>query len=167
MAEAVVSIALETLRDLLLEEGRLLVGVGREVKALQTQLKEIKCLLKDADSKKHQSETIRNWLTQIRDLAYRAEDVILEYAVRISSEQHPPRHRRRFKRLLHTFSHFYGCFSLHQLGSEISDIKSELARLTSNMKAYSIIDRGESSGNRNWSRKHVFVILMCLRGICL
>ena len=85
MAEAIVAVALETLRDLLVEEGRLLVGVGGKVKALQTQLKEIKCLLRDADRRHHKCETVRNWLSQIRDLSYRAEGVILEYAVRISA----------------------------------------------------------------------------------
>lgn len=156
MAEAVVSVALETLRDLLLEEGRLLAGVGREVKALQTKLKEIKYLLKDADAKQHKSESVRNWLAEIRDLAYRAEDAILEYAVRISSDQRP----RGIKLLLCRFSRvFQDCYSLHQLGSEISDIKSELARVTFNMRDYgimSIIDGGGSSGSsgdRNWKRK--------------
>ncbi|KAG6428157.1 hypothetical protein SASPL_112406 [Salvia splendens] len=66
MEEAVVAVALGTLRDLLLEEGRLIVGVGGQV---QVQLKEIKCLLRDAASKQHQSQThaflVRNLKSKI------------------------------------------------------------------------------------------------------
>lgn len=152
MEEAVVAVALETLRDLLLEEGRLLVGVGGQVQTLQVQLKEIKCLLRDAASKQHQSQTVRNWLSQIRDLSYRAEDVILEYATRISSDGR----RRGLKLFLRRFSRaLHLCYSLHQLGSEIADIKSDLARVTDDMKSYGIsrIIDGEGSSVQNWARK--------------
>ncbi|XP_057778257.1 cytochrome P450 71B25-like [Salvia miltiorrhiza] len=80
MAEAVVSTALETLRDLLLEEARFLYGVGDEVKEIEIQLKEMKCLLKDADSRRHENETILNWISEIKDLVYRAEAAIERHA---------------------------------------------------------------------------------------
>ncbi|KAL1555880.1 putative disease resistance protein [Salvia divinorum] len=73
MAEAVLSIALQTIRDLLLEEGRFLAGVADQVKELQRQLKEMKCFLEDADKRRHESRTISNWITEIRDLVYRSE----------------------------------------------------------------------------------------------
>ncbi|XP_057766252.1 probable disease resistance protein At1g58602 [Salvia miltiorrhiza] len=155
MVEAVVSVALETLGALLLEEGKLLVGVGGQVKALQKQLQEIKCFLKDADTKQHKSETVRNWLSQIRDLSYRAEDVILEYAVGISFD----RRRRGLKLFLRRFSGALNmCYSLHQLGSEMVEIKSELADVIAKMESYgirSIIDGGGGSaaGDQNWARK--------------
>ena len=107
----------------------MLVGVGGKVKALQTQLKQIKCLLRDADRRHHKCETVRNWLSQIRDLSYRTEGVILEYAVRISADGR----RRGFKLFLLRL-----CFSLHRLGSEISYIRSELASLSGDMNAYGI-----------------------------
>lgn len=103
MAVAVVSVALKIVGDLLLIEGRFLFGVSDELKALQTQLKEIKCLLKDADTKQHKSESVRNWIAMIRDLAYRAEDVIATYS------DGP---RRGLGRLLHRFSGVLNCYSL-------------------------------------------------------
>lgn len=74
MAEAVVSFALEEIRYLLVEEGKLLCGVGDEVKALETQLKEMKYLLKDADKTRHETKTVAHHIATIRDLAYRAEE---------------------------------------------------------------------------------------------
>ncbi|KAH6796397.1 hypothetical protein C2S51_037383 [Perilla frutescens var. frutescens] len=154
MAEAVVSIALKTIGDLLLEEGKFLLGVEDEVRTLQTQLKEVKCFLKDAGGKQHKSESVRNWMAEIRDLAYRAEDAIAAYAVRSSSD------RRRRRRLLGGPTTVLSrCYSYHQLGSEISNIISELARVTKNMDQYgirSIIDGAGSesdSPNQNWERR--------------
>ncbi|XP_057802225.1 probable disease resistance protein At1g58602 [Salvia miltiorrhiza] len=177
MAEEVVSIALGTLRDLLLEEARFLSGVGDQVRELEIQLKEMKCLLEDADKRRHESKTISNWISEIRDLAYRAESAIELHAARVSSR----RSRRGLRQLIRRYSCiFEECYSIHQLGSEIAKIKSDLGRVTQDMRAYginNIIDLGEghsqaqgttlpSSGsisgagessaadnNKTWSRK--------------
>ncbi|KAH6804219.1 hypothetical protein C2S51_032466 [Perilla frutescens var. frutescens] len=146
MAEAAVSVALKTIGDLLLEEGKFLLGVGGEVKALQTKLKEAKCILKDAATNQHRSECVRNWVVEMRDISYRAEDAIAAYAVRSSSDGR----RRLLSR----------CYSHRQLASEISDIISDLARVTNSMQEYGmrcIIDgpaESESDNqNVNWGRK--------------
>ncbi|KAH6812814.1 hypothetical protein C2S51_021832 [Perilla frutescens var. frutescens] len=140
MAEAGVSIALQTLTDLLIEKGKLLFAVGGEVKALQTQLEEIKCFLQDADTKKldfsydkkqHESKTVRKWIAEIRDLAYRAEDVVVEYSVRMSSSSSSDGWGRR---LLHGCSGVRHSSSLLQLSSEMLHIKSELERITKAME---------------------------------
>ncbi|KAH6812702.1 hypothetical protein C2S51_021720 [Perilla frutescens var. frutescens] len=131
MAEAVVSIALQTLGDLLIEKGKLLFGVGGKVKALQTQLEEIKCFLQDADRKQHESKTVRKWIAEIRDLAYRSEDVVAEYSIRMSSSSSSDGWGRR---LLHGCSGVRHSSSLLQLSSEMSHIKSELERITKAME---------------------------------
>ncbi|KAH6767768.1 hypothetical protein C2S52_018751 [Perilla frutescens var. hirtella] len=154
MAEAVVSIALQTFRDLLIEKSKLLFAVAGEVKALQTQLKEIKCFLEDADRKQHESKIVRNWIAEIRDLAYRSEDVVAEYSVRMSSSSSSDGWGRR---VLHRFSGVRHSSSLYQLSSEMLLIKSELARITKAMEGYGInrvIDGAAISGdNQNLARK--------------
>ncbi|XP_057775852.1 putative disease resistance protein At1g50180 [Salvia miltiorrhiza] len=152
MAEAVVSIALGTLRSLLLEDGKFLYGVGDGVKELEIQLKEMKCFLEDADRRRHESKTIFNWISEIKELAYRAESAIERHAARVSSR----RSRRGLRRYSCILEEYH---SIHQLGSEISKIKSHLGRVTKDMRAYginNIIDRGEGSAlnnNKNWLRK--------------
>lgn len=69
------------------------------MKALETQLKEMKCLLEDADRRQHESKSIANWIAEIRDLAYRSEDVIETYATEVSSKR-----GRGLKKLLCRFS---------------------------------------------------------------
>ncbi|XP_047952712.1 putative disease resistance protein At1g50180, partial [Salvia hispanica] len=157
MAEAVVSIALETIRDLLLEEGRFLAGVGNQVKELQSQLKEMKCFLQDADKRRHESSTISNWISEIRDLVYRSESAIERHAAyQVSSR------RRGLKQFVRKYSCILtDCYSLHQLGSEISQITSNLERINKDMQEKGITrsilinpkGEGESSTGNNMSRK--------------
>ncbi|XP_057781263.1 probable disease resistance protein At1g58602 [Salvia miltiorrhiza] len=157
MAEAVVSMALETLRDLLLEEARFLYGVSDEVKELEIQLKEMKCLLKDADRRRHESETILNWISEIKDLVYRAEAAIERHA----AYQVLARRRRGLRQLVRRCScSLEEGYSLHQLGSEISPIKSRLERINKEMIESGIkksiinnTDGGESSSANNRARK--------------
>ncbi|XP_047949519.1 putative disease resistance protein At1g50180 [Salvia hispanica] len=157
MAEAAVSIALETIRDLLLEEGRFLAGVADQVKELERQLKEMKCFLKDADKRRHESSTIFNWISEIRDLVYRSESAIERHAAyQVSSR------RRSLRQFVRKYSCILtDCNSLHQLGSEISQITSSLERISKAMQENgikrSIImnpnGERESSGGNNMSRK--------------
>ncbi|XP_047947517.1 probable disease resistance protein At1g58602 [Salvia hispanica] len=155
--EAVVSIALQTIRDLLLEEGSFLAGVADQVKELEWQLKEMKCFLKDADNRRHESSTIFNWISEIRDLVYRSESVI---------ERHAAYQVTSIRRGLGQFVRKYSCIlkdcaSLHQLGSEISQITSKLEKISKDMQEIgikrSIIinpnGEGESSTGINMSRK--------------
>ncbi|XP_057781288.1 probable disease resistance protein At1g58602 [Salvia miltiorrhiza] len=157
MAEAVVSTALETLRDLLVEEARFLYGVGDQVRELEIQLKEMKCLLKDADRRRHENETIFNWISEIKDLVYRAEAAIERHA----AHQVTSRRRRGLRQLVRKCSCSLEEYkSIHQLGSEISPIKSRLERINKEMLESgikkSIINNtyeGESSSANNRARK--------------
>ncbi|XP_057802332.1 putative disease resistance protein At1g50180 [Salvia miltiorrhiza] len=173
MAEAVVSTALETLRDLLVEEARFLYGVGDQVRELQIQLKEMKCLIKDADRRRHESETILNWISEIKDLVYRAEAAIERHAAyQVCSRR---RRGRGLTQLIRRCAcSLEECYSIHQLGSEISPIKSRLERINKEMLESgikkSIINNtngGESSSANNRARKSFpeFVIGDCFVGM--
>ncbi|KAG6405064.1 hypothetical protein SASPL_132646 [Salvia splendens] len=128
MAEAVASIALETIRDLLLEEGKFLAGVADQVKELEWQLNEMKCFLEDADKRRHESRTISNWISEIRDLVYTSESAI---------ERHAAYQAPRFHKL-------------HQVWRGSKDMQEN------DIKRSIIINpngEGESSAGNNMSRK--------------
>ncbi|PIN15421.1 hypothetical protein CDL12_11933 [Handroanthus impetiginosus] len=95
MSEAAVSIALQTLQNLLLEELKFLYGVSHRVKDLQKELKELKYLLGDVDKQQHESESVLNWIREVRNLSHRAEDVTETYVVQVCSER-----RGKFMRVL-------------------------------------------------------------------
>jgi hypothetical protein len=73
---AIVSATVRLFGDLLKEEVSFLSGVRDEVQGLHEKLQEIQCFLKDADMKQNKSETVRNWLRSIKNLAYETENVL-------------------------------------------------------------------------------------------
>ena len=69
MAESIVSGVAERLGNLLIQESNLLSGMSDQVELLQTELKLMQSLLKDADARQDESELLRLWVAEVRDLA--------------------------------------------------------------------------------------------------
>ncbi|KAH9804400.1 Disease resistance protein RPM1 [Citrus sinensis] len=135
MAEAAVNFAIETLGPLLVEEIRLWGGVKKEVQSIKSELESLRSFLKDADTRAAVEElegggeeSVRTWVKQLRDEAYRIEDVIDEIS-------------RSIKKL-----------KLRRgVATEIQDIKSALADIKRRGESYRFrsIDEPSSSGTRN------------------
>ncbi|KAL0441425.1 UNVERIFIED_CONTAM: hypothetical protein Sradi_0081400 [Sesamum radiatum] len=83
MADAVVSIALERLADVvqerIQEEVNLVTGVKREVGYLSAKLKTIRNVLDDAESRRYKDKTVHSWLKKLEDLSYDIDDVLDEW----------------------------------------------------------------------------------------
>ncbi|KAI6707023.1 hypothetical protein NL676_009985 [Syzygium grande] len=84
MAEAVVLFVVETIGKLLIDEAKFLRDVEGKVEDLQNELKLIRCLLRDADAKQEHDQAVGEWIAQLRDVAYDAEDVIERYILRFA-----------------------------------------------------------------------------------
>ncbi|KAL0354570.1 UNVERIFIED_CONTAM: putative disease resistance protein RGA4 [Sesamum radiatum] len=88
MADAVVSMALERLADVvqkqIQEEVNLVRGVKKEVGYLSSKLNTIRNVLDDAERRRYQDKTVHNWLRKLEDVSYDIDDVLDEwnYAVR-------------------------------------------------------------------------------------
>ncbi|KAK8973569.1 hypothetical protein V6N11_030759 [Hibiscus sabdariffa] len=87
MAWSAVSSAVTTIGKLLGEETVYLWGEKEQVDRLQTELKWMRSSLMEADVKQHEDERIRLWVAEIRELAYDAEDVIEDFALRVGSKR--------------------------------------------------------------------------------
>ncbi|CDP10115.1 unnamed protein product [Coffea canephora] len=87
MAVAAVSFAAETIGNLLIEETKFLQGVSDQVEQLQLELKRMQSFLKDADARQHEEERVKVWISQARDLAYEADDLIERYAFKVASRR--------------------------------------------------------------------------------
>ncbi|KAK4395148.1 putative disease resistance protein RGA3 [Sesamum angolense] len=83
MADAVVSIALERLADVvqerIQEEVNLVTGVKREVRYLSAKLKTIRNVLDDAESRRYKDKTVHSWLKKLEDLSYDIDNVLDEW----------------------------------------------------------------------------------------
>lgn len=155
MLEAVVSLLLQDIHDLVLEETKLLLGVPTEVKDLEDELTEMKNLLQNADGRENESKVIARLIPMMRKLVDQAENVIELYAFQESS-----RRRRGLIRLLRRYSCILKeCYSTRQLGTKVMEIKSELERINKLMKEEgekSVLNkRGSSSfiGNQNCTER--------------
>ncbi|GMY05632.1 putative disease resistance protein [Fagus crenata] len=87
MAESVVSGVVSRLGDLLLQEANFLFDVSDQVEQLQTELQRMQCFLKDADARQDESELVRQWVAEIRELAYDADDIIGTYEIKVASRR--------------------------------------------------------------------------------
>nr|XP_027118185.1 putative disease resistance protein At1g50180 [Coffea arabica] len=150
MGSEAVSFALGTVKDLLAEEARFLSGVADQVKEVEVELIRMQCFLKDADKKQLNDSTVRNYVREIRRLAYRTEDVLEKFAVEIESRRRGHGFRKAFRRFACLISEG---ISLHRVGSEIASIKSGINSLTTNLETYGVIalsstEDGQSSNAR-------------------
>ncbi|KAF3968571.1 hypothetical protein CMV_007563 [Castanea mollissima] len=135
MAEAVVSGVVTRIGDLLVQEGKFLSGVSNQVELLQIELKLMQGLLKDADARQNESELVRQWVAEIRDLAYDADDIIATHAHTVGSR----RKGGGVQKVLERCSGILGeGITGHQVGSKIEDIMTKISNLKTSFQGYGI-----------------------------
>ncbi|RVW82970.1 putative disease resistance protein [Vitis vinifera] len=92
----------------------------------------MKCFLKDADAKQDEDEMICNWVAEIREAAYDAEDVIEAFAFRVAL-----RRRRGLQNILKRYAFIFSeLMAVHMVGTEIDAIKNKLSSLTASLQRY-------------------------------
>ncbi|KAJ9160197.1 hypothetical protein P3X46_025619 [Hevea brasiliensis] len=150
MAEAVVSVAVQKISDLLIQESVFLHGVRDEVQRLQSELKRMQCFLKDADRNQDQDDRVRNWVAEVRDLTYDAEDVIDTFLLKVARRRGEGVrgfiNRASFK--------FTKPFLLHETGTQIKSIQAKIKDISKSMQTYGVkLDEGEASNRQQESRR--------------
>ncbi|XP_017617956.1 putative disease resistance protein At1g50180 [Gossypium arboreum] len=141
MAEAIVSLAIERILDLLIHEAVFLKDVKDQVESLNAELKRMQCFLKDADRKLEQDARFQNRVSEIRDLAYDAEDVIDSFILKAA-------HQRGFHGIVKRFTSIFTKPShLHKIGVQVKAIQTKLQNISKNLPAYEISGDGEGSSS--------------------
>ncbi|TYG51894.1 hypothetical protein ES288_D10G297500v1 [Gossypium darwinii] len=141
MEEAIVSLAVERISDLLIHEAVFLKDVKDQVESLRAELTRMQCFLKDADSKFEQDAHFQNRVWEIRDLAYDAEDAIDSFILKAA-------HQRGFHGIVKRFtSIFTKPYHLHKIGVQVKAIKTKLQNISENLPAFEIPDDGEGSSS--------------------
>ncbi|KAH7689019.1 hypothetical protein IHE45_03G068400 [Dioscorea alata] len=87
MAESAVSQVATRLAGLLSQEFWLLYGVRDEVEWMERELRWIKCFLKDTDAKGKRDERVKNWVNDVIQVAYQAEDAIDTFLLKVAQSQ--------------------------------------------------------------------------------
>ncbi|XVF83772.1 hypothetical protein PTKIN_Ptkin16aG0519500 [Pterospermum kingtungense] len=141
MAEAIVSLAIERISNLLIHHAVLLSRASDEVERLQAELKRMQWFLKDADHKQDQDARLRNRVAEIRDIAYDADDVIDAFILKAA-------HQGGFQRIIKEFtSIFTKPFHLRKIGVQIKEIQTKLEYISKSLPAYEIPGEGQGSSS--------------------
>ncbi|KAK7854839.1 putative disease resistance protein [Quercus suber] len=149
MAEAIVSGVVQRLGNLLIQESNFLSGVSDQVEQLQTELKLMQCLLKDADARQDESHFVRQLVAEIRDLAYDADDIIATYALKVES-----RRGGGIKKVLKRYAYIIDeGTTVHKVGSEIPKIMTRISNLTTRLLAMGIRESTEGGRLSSLSEK--------------
>ncbi|KAJ1411948.1 Virus X resistance protein-like, coiled-coil domain [Sesbania bispinosa] len=119
MAESAVAFLLQNLSQLLKNEAKLLFGVEDKIKLLHNELQMINVYLKSSSEQKNMKEIQQTVVSQIRDVAYEAEDVIDTFITNVSIYNR----RSKVGRMLHSVEH---AKMLHNLAEKIDSIKTAI-----------------------------------------
>ncbi|PIA34017.1 hypothetical protein AQUCO_03900129v1 [Aquilegia coerulea] len=127
MAEAVISVVVERLANLLIGEIFFLKGVRAEFERLQKELVSIQGFLKTVDSIHNQDPSFRIWVADVRDVAYDVEDIIDNFLL---AEEGINNFFKRCARKLRNI------FKLHRSGVDLKEIFAKLDDISERRKRY-------------------------------
>ncbi|CAO1940341.1 unnamed protein product [Urochloa humidicola] len=74
--DSVVGSFAKKLKDIILEEAISVLGVKADLKELQRIMNHIQCFLNDAEERRTEELAVNNWLGELKDAMYEADDII-------------------------------------------------------------------------------------------
>lgn len=116
MGDAILSFALDKLWDLLSHKYEQFQGVDDKVTELKTDLNTLRSFLKDAETKKHRSATVRNYLERINEIVLDGEDTLEA----LNLKDHG---------------------SIRRLPSEIGRLSEKIVKVIDDMKSFGVIPK--------------------------
>ncbi|XXG62328.1 hypothetical protein AAC387_Pa05g0705 [Persea americana] len=136
MAEAAVAFLLPKLYDVIQRRVVSFLDTPEEARKLHETLKFLQAFLQDADEKRKESKTIETWVSQVRDAAFEAEDIIDEFILKVDKKHLRDRD-------------FIGFLTLHcrrfQTWGKIQRINERLEKIAANRSKYGIVASGGPS----------------------
>ncbi|KAM6551001.1 hypothetical protein CsatB_000809 [Cannabis sativa] len=141
MAEIAVGLVIDKLIPLLSEEAYLLRGIHKEIEGIKCDMDFLFAFLKDADARveidqnSSTSHGVKVWVENLRNAAFRVEDVIDEYTHLMVQQNHP--HSPRFIEFVRRSA----CLMVklkrrHDIGSKIKDIKQAIRDINQTSASY-------------------------------
>ncbi|XXG41098.1 hypothetical protein AAC387_Pa01g1639 [Persea americana] len=154
VAEAALSALFQRLLDTLalpfLKRLGFLFGVEKEAKKLKSTLLRIEVLLRDAEERQIKEESVRLWLSDLKHVAYDAEDILDELAyIALQSKIEAAPIQTRKRKLTDQVPHFFSQLgSNFNLGSRIQEIRERLDEIVreNNHLHLRVIHHGPETG---------------------
>ncbi|XP_064999557.1 putative disease resistance protein RGA1 [Musa acuminata AAA Group] len=129
--DAFISGLLGTLKDMAKEKLDLLLGVPGEIQKLRRSLRNIHSVLRDAEKQRIENEGVNDWLMDLKDFMYDADDLLDE--CRMEAQKWTPRESDPKPSTSCGFP-FFACFRevkfRHEVGVKIKDLNDRLEEIS-------------------------------------
>jgi hypothetical protein len=147
MAKSIVDFTVQKISDLLIDESVFLYGVKDKVQNLKTELRMMESYLQDADRKQEENETLKNWISEIREAAYDSDDVIEAYALKSASRRNNM--TGTLNRIKNYVSIINRLIEIHHVGYHVNEIISRITSLRRSLETFGIkkSESGEASNS--------------------
>ncbi|XP_047967231.1 probable disease resistance protein At1g58602 [Salvia hispanica] len=138
----VLASVVELLGEVLVHKINFLRTVRGKVELLKDELERIQCYLKDANQKQADSEGVRNWISQLREVALDSRDVVEMFILKIESKSRLGKYST-FPKHMHY---------VNKVGKEIDAIQERLQAIHKNRENYGLRDLEDESESVSGSR---------------
>ncbi|MQL97546.1 hypothetical protein Taro_030229 [Colocasia esculenta] len=146
MAESAVALLLGKLSELLSRNLDLVLQLDINIRSLQNKLALLQAFLKDADARRRDSERVKVWINQVRNVAFQAEDAIDRYLYEVQFQR-----RDGIMGSLKYYANHAGRLKIRRhLAIEIEGIKQMLQEITASKLDFGI-ELKESEGEASSS----------------
>lgn len=121
------------------------LGVKDEVERLQKKMERIKSVLQDAERKRIQSAAVADWVRELKDVVYDADDIIDRCRLeggKLLGDQPSASTTSRSVRSNLLLSSFSCCFSVsfrHEIGDKIKKLNQRLEDITKDMSGLNLV----------------------------
>ncbi|KAK8934942.1 putative disease resistance protein RGA1 [Platanthera zijinensis] len=132
----------EELSSYVKEKVIMVLGVKGELQKLQQQMLSIQSLLKDAEKRKLEESSVQNWLAQLKDFMYDADDIIdlcrIEGAqfLLLADQNHASKPSPVCCGLSSPFPYFRSVPLRHEIGNRVKELNDRLAQIYENRRMF-------------------------------
>ncbi|KHN41940.1 Disease resistance RPP8-like protein 3 [Glycine soja] len=145
MAEVAVSTVVTKLTELLVEQAAVaavsvsqLAGVREQVENLKNELGWMQSFLRDADAKQEGNDRVRMWVSEIRDVAFEAEELIETYVYKTTMQG--------------SLDKVFRPFHLYKVRTRIDKILSKIKSISDRRETYGVVVMTRDDGNNSNER---------------
>uniref|UniRef100_A0ACD5Y0Q3 Uncharacterized protein n=1 Tax=Avena sativa TaxID=4498 RepID=A0ACD5Y0Q3_AVESA len=135
MAEQAVAAVLHRVGATMIQEATSLREVAAKVEALKSELKSMQCFLRDTDTRMERGEMVNNLVSEVRDVAYRAE-IIIDRANILARENN---RKRSFVGAISKYAQYpFHWMYLYSIGKRIDGVMVRVRAIFQDFTKYSI-----------------------------
>ncbi|KAL9684710.1 hypothetical protein QQ045_022151 [Rhodiola kirilowii] len=155
-AGAAIATAVLKLGQFLHQHANFLFGIGDKIERLKKEFSWMQSFLEDAEKKldDNNGSLIREWVSDVRDLAYECEDIIDTFLLKLSCMREPQ------PGCIGTMSSCFVAYtakfpSTYDLGCQIEKLMTKVTDISSRRERYGLdaADVSTTSNSNNWEKK--------------